>query len=358
MNCSSCEEMWLETFSKLILSDFLFPIVCYMGLIGNCVAIIVLRCPEMKSTFHQSLLTLAVCDIIFLSITLYDHYVDVTSPLHIILFPYVWNPLKNILMSWETFLIMSISSERFFAICWPLCYRAHKLSHSSKVHLMTYVLPSIFISILLNIPKFLETKFVTRNVTDETNVTTLVTDYDVTDLRLDPDYIFYYTHWARLLLTGLLPAAYLATINIAICVKLSRKQILPYQTHAMSSHGEGLESSSTMVSGNLSQKHVNKKPKNSVVTLSTIVMMYLICNLPRLSLNMAEYVLGDSLYKVNSCDCSLAPSWFFILIRISHLFLVINSSSNFLIYFSVCSRFKRIFRKKISNCVNVIEYCR
>ena len=82
---------------------------------------------------------------------------------------------------------------------------------------MTYVLPSIAISILLNIPKFLEFQFVTRNVTDLLNTTSLVTDYDVTALRLDQDYIFYYTHWTRLLLTGLIPVAFLAWMNIAIC---------------------------------------------------------------------------------------------------------------------------------------------
>ena len=109
-NCS-CEESLLEVLSKLWLSDVLFPLVCSLGVLGNLVAILVLRSPEMKSTFHQSLLTLAACDIILLSVTLCDHYVDVTAPIYVFLFPYAWNPLKNILMSWETFLIMSISTE-------------------------------------------------------------------------------------------------------------------------------------------------------------------------------------------------------------------------------------------------------
>ena len=164
-NCS-CEESFLEELSKLWLSDVLFPLVSSLGVLGNLVAILVLRCPEMKSTFHQSLLTLAACDIILLGVTLCDHYVDVTAPIYVFLFPYVCYPLKNILISWETFLIMSISTERFFAICRPLCYRNHKLSHSSRTHLLTNVLPSIVASILLNIPKFLEFEFMTRNFTN------------------------------------------------------------------------------------------------------------------------------------------------------------------------------------------------
>ena len=228
-NCS-CVESLFEKISELLISDVLFPIVCSLGVFGNLVAILVLRCPEMKSTFHQSLIALAVCDFLFLGITLCDHFVDVTAPLYVFLFPYVWNPLKNMLMSWDTFLIMSIATERFFAICRPLCYRSHKLSHSSRVHLMTYILPSILVSILLNIPKFLETQFVTRNVTDENNITTVITDYEVTDLRLDPEYIFYYTHWTRLVGTGLTPVAYLATMNIAICIKIKKTESFSSQT--------------------------------------------------------------------------------------------------------------------------------
>ena len=170
---------------------------------------------------------------------------------------------------------------------------------------------SIAISILLNIPKFLEFQFVTRNVTDVLNTTSLVMDYVVTDLRLDQDYIFYYTHWTRLLLTGLIPVAYLAGMNIAICVKIKTTQTFSSQSQSSCVQDPRLESTSN-VDQNLSQKHGCKNPKSSVATLSTIVSIYLICNTPRLSLNLAEYILSDKLYDVDSCDCSLAPIWFFL----------------------------------------------
>ena len=41
-----------------------------------------------------------------------------------------------------------------------------------------------------------------------------VWDYDVTSLRLDPDYAYYYTHWTRLLATGIIPFTFLATVNV------------------------------------------------------------------------------------------------------------------------------------------------
>ena len=45
----------------------------------------------------------------------------------IMLFPYMWNPFKNILMTFETFLMMSITTERYLAIKNPLEYRLGKV---------------------------------------------------------------------------------------------------------------------------------------------------------------------------------------------------------------------------------------
>ena len=42
---------------------------------------------------------------------------------------------------------------------------------------------------------------------------------------MDPDYIYYYVHWTRLILTGILPMMVMTIINIFIFV-LIRKQSL------------------------------------------------------------------------------------------------------------------------------------
>ena len=80
----------------------------------------------MKSTFHHTLITLAVTDILFLAVLIVDTKrfdLDLENQMFIMLFPYVWNPCKNILMNFESFLMMSISTERFLAIRRPLEYR-------------------------------------------------------------------------------------------------------------------------------------------------------------------------------------------------------------------------------------------
>ena len=72
----SCPENILDTWSSR-LEDILIPSIG--SLIGNLAAIFVLKCPELKSTFHQSLLTLAMCDIILLVFILGDMVLDVNS---------------------------------------------------------------------------------------------------------------------------------------------------------------------------------------------------------------------------------------------------------------------------------------
>ena len=91
----------------------------------------------MKSTFHHTLITLAVTDILFLAVLIVDTKrfdLDLDNQMFIMLFPYVWNPCKNILMNFESFLMMSISTERFLAIRRPLEYRKRYFNLPLKVN--------------------------------------------------------------------------------------------------------------------------------------------------------------------------------------------------------------------------------
>ena len=73
-----------------------------------------------------------------------------------------------------------------------------ELTYSSKTRVLSYFLPSMLGSVLLNIPKFLEAKLDTLTYLDsETNDTLELVTLNVTSLRLDPDYMYYYIHWTR-----------------------------------------------------------------------------------------------------------------------------------------------------------------
>ena len=73
-----------------------------------------------------------------------------------------------------------------------------EITYSSRTRVLSYFLPSMLGSLALNIPKFLEAKLDTLTFTDTgTNDTSEMVIYNVTSLRLDPDYMYYYIHWTR-----------------------------------------------------------------------------------------------------------------------------------------------------------------
>ena len=254
------------------------PIVGCVGVLGNLGAILILLRPEMKSTFHHTLITLAVVDILFVITLIIDVQrfdLDLSNQVFILFFPYFWNPLKNILMTFETFLMMSITTERYLAVRNPLAYRLGLVRYSSSLHLAVYILPALLLSVILNIPKFLETELVTVNMVDDSGASVQMIDYNITDLRKDPDYIFYYINWTRFLATGFLPFVYLFLFNFLLVrhirVKMSE---LPEQEN-----GDGIRIHKS--SEQVGAECTTRKSDSSVIMLVVIVIVYLVCNIPR-----------------------------------------------------------------------------
>ena len=56
----------------------------------------------------------------------------------------------------------------------PLFYRSLEVTYTSQCRVLTYILPSMILSILLNIPKFLEAKHEWMEYEDEQNVSKAV----------------------------------------------------------------------------------------------------------------------------------------------------------------------------------------
>ena len=336
-------EFHHQEMMNYILQTVATPALCCIGLFGNFLVIMILKTPRMRSTFHQSLLSLAVCDILFLALIIIDTFGDYLYPIYILMFPHVFNPMKNILLCWETFLIMSISTERYLAICRPLLYRSHKLRLSQRAHLFTFIFPPIFSAIFINIPKFFETKLVTENVCLANGSILEIYDYTLTDLRMNPDYIYYYTHLVKNLFTGIIPLFYLLFLNISILreiKKTSRSSRRLQETYNLRRISGNASMTSTEESSS------TKRSQQYFLTLGIIVVLFLLCNTPRIILNFLDHYYEDF---EDFAAMNIKPEHLEFFILISHFFLVINSASNFLIYFSVCNKFKNILMNKLES---------
>ena len=82
---------------------------------------------------------------------------------------------------------------------------------------------------------------------------------------------------------------------------------------------------------------------SSAIALFSSVIFFMLCNIPRLILNQAEWDIRTSLHELEMCEASLEIERLFFLSLVSKLCLAINSSANVLIYYSV----NRVFRLKI-----------
>ena len=258
-----------------VLEDVLLPLVGFLGIIGNLGAGAILIRSNTKSTFHQSLKALIAVDLLFVICMMVDSQkfeVNPENQMFIFLIPYFWNPFKNIVLTFQTFLIMSISFERFLAVQKPIQFNITNVKNSKTIHFLTFILPALALAFIFNIPKFFETELVhIKHFNKDENITEEIYDYEITSLRMNPKYIFYYINLSRLLVMGILPFISLLVINILIFMKIK----------------EGIK---IRVSSLEIQKKQSKSRRHSI-TLMTIVLVYLICNLPRVTLNLTEYLM-------------------------------------------------------------------
>ena len=378
-NCS-CSVSEVELWAKFLLEEVSIPVVGSVGLVGNLAAIVVLSHPDMKSTFHQSLITLAVFEILFLILVICDHGLNIKSELYIVMIPHFLYPLKNILMSCESYLLMSIALERLIAVARPLWYRNASLRLSSWRHGLVFVHPALIISVGLNIPKFFELQLFSVNVTDSNNVTRELRDFEVTRMRLNPDYIYYYIHWTRSLGTGVFPILFLLVTNISIYFSLKRQRSSPSLSISSERHESvalanlastrkfsvfsellRLTNARAEINGLLTQDQIIQNSKSlthSAVTLTAIVMMYIVCNLPRLVVNLAESLYQSHLYQdYAQCACVSSVQWLEVSVRLNHFLLTINSSANFIIYWSVGKKFQSTLCRRAKGMKYRIQSC-
>lgn len=91
-----------------------------------------------------------------------------------------------------------------------------------------------------------------------------------------------------------------------------------------------------------------KKEDNLAVIFMGFIMVFLICHLPRLLLNIHELVTIQHAMECQGRGFHAFPLWSHIMISLSHLLLVINSATNILIYCCLSSKFReecrRVFR--------------
>ena len=200
------------------------------------------------------------------------------------------------------------------------------------------MLPVTLFAILFNVPTFFELSVSyyehedlyfnnTLNSTSQNktpqqqNIPMLIP----TDLRLHPSYVTYYINYGRLFITGIVPFLGLFFCNIMVFIKM--KQLTRF-----------------------SEQSNSKKEYELARVLVVIVLIFIICHIPRLGLN-----LDESINSGNVCHPQ-SSFWMVSCLLINKLFLAINSSANVLIYGCLNKKFRSaMFCRKNNTRYNLEE---
>lgn len=226
MNVTSCSQSNgnYSADKDAILFEFvadgvMLNVVGAFGIVGNVISMVILSRPQMRSSINYLLMGLVRCDtaLIVTSVLLFGLpavylYTGCLSSYALRVYPLlapVVFPLAMIAQTVSVYLTLTVTLERFVAVCHPL--QARSLCTYGRARL--YVILIIAFSTLYNLPRFWEVGLV-EEYSKELNST--IYSVAPTSLRDNHIYISLYIHWLYLIFMYFLPFSCLAVLNTAI----------------------------------------------------------------------------------------------------------------------------------------------
>ncbi|XP_040578439.2 FMRFamide receptor [Lepeophtheirus salmonis] len=299
-----------EVSFEFLIAGFFLNIIGILGLVGNLLSIAILSRPQMKGSTNTILIGLASFDIILIltsilmfGIPAWNGYTKTIFAFYCAeIFPYITPfiyPVGLIAQTGSVYLTLTVTMERYIAVCLPLKARSLCTYGRAKVCVVTTVL----FAAIYNIPRFFE---ITRTTVYDPKTQANISQVNATDLRRNSTYISVYITWMYLVVMYIIPFSCLAMFNLLIY--------------------RAIRAANTM-RAKLSRHQ--KREISSATMLMCVVWAFFICNILPLVVNILE------LLKIEKTA----------LTNLSNLLVTLNSSVNFIIYCIFGDKFKRIFLK-------------
>ncbi|XP_031336382.1 FMRFamide receptor [Photinus pyralis] len=335
-----------------------------LGILGNIISMIILSRPQMKSSINYLLIGLARVDtvLIITSVLLFGlsgiyPYTGQLFTYYYVVYPHIVPVIYPLSMATQTasaYLTLTVTLERFVAVCHPL--RARSLCTYGRARV--YVVVIIIFSFVYNFPKVFEAS-IKSEWYEDANLT--VYCIRPTEFRSNDVYVNVYVHWCYLIFMYVVPFGSLAVLNAAIykqvrkanmerqrLSRLQRREIglatmllfvvlvfficnlLPLVNNIIESFHFQLVRKANMERQRLSR--LQRREIGLATMLLFVVLVFFICNLLPLVNNIIEsfHFQLDQITKVH-------------IIKTSNLFVTINSSVNFIIYVIFGEKFQRLF---------------
>ena len=375
------------------------------GIFGNSISTFILFKKNMRNSFNSFIIALMFMDTCYLIGAILESFrkcFNLASYLHIHMFPYFLYPGINIAFTSSVIMRVAIAIERYITVHHPIEHRRQiNNTDTCRRRLMKYVIAVMLISIVVNIPKFLDSQVQVeyKNITypaeglSLTPITTIDSptyelmniseisrqnqrleghyfsfsnksnerphthdkgyyEYSIipNSLRKNPEYVMFYVYVFRLLILGMVPTILLIVLNYKIYKGIqhrNRRQLIMFPRKS---------------NEEVHRRRLSRQEDMSASMFTAIVAIFLFCHSPRNILPMAEVILIQNSDICNNATITLMelevvepllyefPIWVHIGTSVSHLLLVIDSSTNALLY----TFFNKEFRKHISRIMGPI----
>lgn len=286
-------------------NGILLNMVGVLGILGNILSMIILSRPQMRSSINYLLIGLARCDtvLILTSILLFGvpaiyPYTGYLRYYYLRLLPEISRVVYPLAMSAQTasvYLTLTVTLERYVAVCHPL--RARALCTYGRARI--YVIVIIIFSICYNIPRFFEVN-INEYPDEEFGYVYCIA---ASDMRADQNYINIYIHWLYLIFIYFIPFLSITFFNSMIYRQVRK--------------------------ANRERQRLSRTEKREIglaTMLFCVVIVFICCNILALLINIIEAFTGKIYDR---------------LVKTSNLLVTINSSVNFIIYVIFGEKFKR-----------------
>ena len=284
--------------------------LCLLGLTGNTLSIVILQKDKGNEVANLLLQALALADnsLLFSSIVMLSvlwgslSYFNARHILDMIL-PYFLKyiqPIGNMTKAFAIWMTVLLAVNRYIVIKRPL--DAHRICTLWKARIQ--ILTVLIFSIACNLPRFFRIRIV-----EKVSGNTSVMAYEETNIGKGSLFHIIYTNVLYTLLVHILPLILLVFMNVSLILELRKMK----------------EQRSLM--------NVSSQPSDANITLvmCIIIIIFIVCHTPDRILQGINSFYKDDWWE-HAC----------YLFAICNLLIVINSSSNFLVYYFVRKRFRRV----------------
>lgn len=299
---------------RFIVYGIFLTIIGLLGLAGNLISITILSRPKMRSSINCCLIGLTSFDMIVTSTSILMFGLPEISEytatmmwyangLYQRVTPFVY-PLGLIAQTGSIYLTVTVTVERYVAVCIPLKARSLCTYGRAKI----YVLAVALFSVVYNLPRFWEVSYKECNIED-----TFFVIVAPSALRQSRFYIQIYIMWLYLLIMYLIPFLSLMVFNSFIYEKVR--------------------------AANHERKRLSRSQRKEIglaVMLLVVVTVFFLCNVLAFIINVLE------LLEITIDELTIT----------SNLLVTINSSVNFIIYCIFGQKFRKLFLKMF--CSRVI----